>query len=36
MHEAVLSFLKGEIKANGTLPVSIGGDYHFGFGIANK
>jgi beta-glucosidase-like glycosyl hydrolase len=36
MHEAVLSFLKGEIKANGTLPVSIGGGYHFGFGIANK
>lgn len=36
MHEAVLSFLKGEIKANGTLPVSIGNSFLFGYGIANK
>lgn len=36
MHEAVLSFLKGEIKANGTLPVSIGNGFPFGYGIASK
>lgn len=36
MHETAMKLLSGEIKAKGTLPVTVGNAFNFGFGIANK